>query len=496
LLSARLQSALERTSVGVARAWAARRSTLLDLADSSGLIVRGEVDAAATGRQLARLAPDVAALTLRDTLGELLWQSSATSSPAIGGAFAASIPLYGRASGTRVGTLDAWIRPSSLIGPSESGPLDLWAIVLGAYDPRTGASLLPLPFDASRLRGRFELAGEPWLAERRGLSEPRMELVAAAPLTPFVEPFETAARRGFWLVLTTSTVGLLAGIWLTTRMTRSLARLAGAAESIARGDLDRRVVDRGKDEVGRVAGAFNTMAESLRRTLSELSRKESLAAVGTFASELAHEIRNPLTAIRVDLEIVDERLQRDASSREALNAALAQVERLDQTVAGVLQLARSGQIEPTTVDLRDPVTAAARAAGPAFDDADASLTLRMPEGPLHLKGDPRALQQMLLNLLLNAAQALGSGGEATLKLEPRSGSVEIRISDNGCGMPADVLARVREPFFTRRSGGTGLGVGIAERIAQAHGGDLAIESEVGVGTVVTVRMSVGGDSES
>jgi signal transduction histidine kinase len=488
LLSARLQSALDRSSVSVTRSWNARRSQLLDLADSSGLLADGRLDTAALARAAEALEVGVVAVAISDTLGRPVWEAARTRDGPRGDALLVSVPLFRRDDGRRVATVDAAIDPVVMLGTSENGPLDLWAIVLGAFDSRTGASLLPLPFDADLLHGRFELAGEPWLAERRSLSEPRIELVAAAPLTPFVQPFETAARRGFWLVLATSVLGLVAAIWLTTRMTMSLARLVGAADAIARGDLDRRVTYGGTDEVGRVASAFNTMAESLRRTLGELSRKESLAAVGAFASELAHEIRNPLTAIRVDLEVVDERLTSDEISREALHAALAQVERLDHTVGGALQLARSGDIKATAVDVRDVAAAAVRASAPAFASAGASLALHVPDQGLIVDGDPRALQQMLLNILLNAAQAMATGGEATLEVDAQSDQIEIRVRDNGCGMPPDVLARAREPFFTRKKGGTGLGVGIAERIALAHRGQMEIESEAGRGTLVRVRI--------
>ena len=491
LLSVRLQEALTGAAGEVARAWTQQRSALLDLAEASGL---GGADSVlnrpALERGAAALTPAVASVTLRDSAGNLLWEMDRRGGPGVDtDLLPVALPLYSRDDAHAIGSLEARLHPSLLLEQSSEPSLGIPGVIVGAVDRHTGSPLLPLPFDmAAAAAGRFTLLDERWLAERRELTEPAVTLIGAAPLTPFVQPFETAARQGLWLLMATGSAGLLAAVWLTTRMTRSLARLAGAADAIARGRMNERVPVAAQDEVGRVAHAFNTMAESLRRTMDELGRRESVAAVGEFASELAHEIRNPLTAIRVDLEVVQERMTGDAGSREALDAAMAQVQRLDRSVTGALQLARSGQITRVPLDVREPLLAAVRAARPAFDQVGATLVVHTPELPLTVQGDEGALQQMLLNLLLNAAQAMSTGQEAEVDAKLDADKVGIRIRDGGRGMPSDVLERSREPFFTTRPGGTGLGLGIAERIAKAHGGELVILSAEGVGTTVEVRL--------
>ncbi|NIP90606.1 MAG: HAMP domain-containing protein, partial [Gammaproteobacteria bacterium] len=127
------------------------------------------------------------------------------------------------------------------------------------------------------------------------LTEPALILVAAAPLSPLTAPFEAAARRGLLVLLIVAGMVMMIAVFLTARMTRSLGRLAAAAEAVSRGELDRRVEATGRDEIGQVAGAFNTMTESLRRTLRELADRQALAAVGEFAASLSHEVRNALT---------------------------------------------------------------------------------------------------------------------------------------------------------------------------------------------------------
>jgi HAMP domain-containing protein len=169
------------------------------------------------------------------------------------------------------------------------GSLELPGVpmVLGVSEPASGTPLLPLPFDPGLLeQDRFALGGDEWLAVRRVLAEPALQLVAAAPLNPFTEPFERTARAGALLLAGVALLGLILAHLLTGRLTRSLERLAGAAEAVAQGDLERRIEPAGTDEVGRVAAAFNAMTESLRRTLAELADRRALAAVGEFADAL------------------------------------------------------------------------------------------------------------------------------------------------------------------------------------------------------------------
>jgi two-component system sensor histidine kinase HydH len=275
---------------------------------------------------------------------------------------------------------------------------------------------------------------------------------------------------------------------LTTRMTRSLRHLLEAARAVSSGDLSQSVPEAGTDEVSTVARAFNTMTESLDRTLRRLAGRESLAAVGEFAAGLAHEVRNPLTAIQVDLQYVENELPPDSSLREPQSKALAEIRRLNATVGDALRVARSGQVRVRAMDLREPFSAAVGAALPRFRERGAILEVDLGEDPLSLDGDPDALEQLFLNLLLNAAEALDRGGAASILIDPQESEISVRIRDNGSGMAPEVRARVFEPLFSTRAEGTGLGLPIARRIAVAHGGEIRIESAPGSGTTVEVRL--------
>ena len=232
---------------------------------------------------------------------------------------------------------------------------------------------------------------------------------------------------------------------------------------------------------------LNEMTENLQRTLRKLAQRESLSAVGEFAASLAHEVRNPLSSIRVDLQRAAETAT-DGKSAELVSRALRSVDRLDRTVTGALRVARSGRIAREHIDLGPVVRAAMHSAQPEFRRRDVRLEPWTGDEPLVVSGDPAALEQVFLNLLLNAAEAQDAGGRASITVRKDTGYVTVTVSDNGPGIPANERNRVTEPFYSTKQDGTGLGLSIVRRIVAAHAGDLAIESVPGKGTTVLVRL--------
>jgi two-component system sensor histidine kinase AtoS len=274
---------------------------------------------------------------------------------------------------------------------------------------------------------------------------------------------------------------------LTTHLTRSLRALASGADAVAAGDFERRVVDSGNDEVGSVARSFNAMTAHLRRTLADLAAKEGLSAVGSFAAELAHEVRNPLTAIRLDLQMVEERLPEGSAEREIQRQAREEMDRLDRTVSGALTVARSGRVEMRELQLEEPIESAVRVVGPIFEGTGVRLeeNWQVLRSTL-VRGDPDALQRVLVNILLNAAEAMEPGGTATLTARAADNHVFISVSDEGIGIAEELVERAGEAFYTTKPTGTGLGLAIARRIAEAHGGELRIERREEEGTCVSL----------
>jgi len=442
----------------------------------------------------AELRSSVEEVRILDAGGDVRWRTPIDSG-ATGGLLSSSIrPLpvqlgiFDLASGRRLGRLDIALRLSALLSGSATWG-GVAGSVLGVFELTTGASLLPLSIDPILLgRQQFQWRDESWLSVRREIQDPPIELVLAAPVAPFADPFRESARKNLWILAGVTLIVLVLATVLTRGTTRALARLADAAEAVARGDLHREVDSEGRDEVGRVGRAFNAMTESLRRTLQELSQRQALVAVGEFAASLAHEVRNPLTSIQVDLQRIEEKLPEDEEALELMARTLRKIDGLSRSVTGALQVARSGSVILAPLNLRGPLRAAVQMAQPTFQDREAALDSTGAEGePIPVDGDAAALERLFLNLLLNAAQALEPGGRARIAVERAENEVRISIQENGRGIEAEELERIFEPFFSTRPDGTGLGLPIARRIALAHGGDLTVESELGVGTTVTVR---------
>lgn len=327
-----------------------------------------------------------------------------------------------------------------------------------------------------------------WLAVRRALADPEVDLTLAAPLDAYVQPFERVARTGAFTLALVSLLALAFSTFLTTRLTSSLERMAVAADAVARGDLAHRVDGRGAGEIGRVAAAFNSMMESLRHTLAELSKRQALAAVGEFAASLSHEVRNGLTAVRVDLQRAQEKTARETPGRPLIDRALENVKRLDGTVGGALRAARSSHAPSRRVDLCSVLRSAVRMAEGAFNESGSTCGQGPGGDAAWILGDALALEQLFLNLLLNSAQALPRGGRAAVTLDTDGSEWRVVVSDTGGGISVEDLAHVLDPFFSTKADGTGLGLSIARQIATAHGGTLRIESVPGEGTRVEVRL--------
>jgi two-component system sensor histidine kinase HydH len=356
------------------------------------------------------------------------------------------------------------------------------------FDEETGASLVPTSIERTLFqRDRFTWLGDEWVTEERVSPEPRLRFVLASPIEPVTAPYDRAARRGALAILlaVALTFGLVTVF--SRRLMRPLDRLVAAAGTVASGDLSVRVEESGPPGVRDTARAFNAMSATLDETLKELSRKEANAAVGEFAADLAHEVRNPLTAIRTDLQRAQRKLSGDPGAAHALlQRAEGSVDRLNATVSDFLRVARSGTVSPSPCDLRGPIGGAVRASEPQRLEKGCPLHYEEPHRPIEVLGDPDALQGMFLNLLLNAVEAVEPGTPLGVRLYrdargegDASAKVVVEVWDRGPGIPDEVKASLFDPFVTTKAEGTGLGLAIASRVAQAHGSELIVERRPG-----------------
>lgn len=509
LLRSELSQSLDQISAPVAERWSSRLGDLLLLANNQvatravegpGPTRLSTTDSAYLSLLVTSMAPSIPTFEYRDGDGRLRWSSpvlrldtlDARGQPAApktqGPTMTVRLPIPATGGPGSAGELVAQVSLAAVIPIDTALRLPSGAR-LQVVQRGTGLTLLPT-FAPGSLFGRSRLTvdGADWLAVHRSLEDPALDLSLAAPLAAYVQPFERAARTGVITLAVVSLLALFITAYLTRRLTSSLEGLAVAADAVAAGDLEHRVEAKGADEVGRVAAAFNTMMENLQRTLLELSQRQALAAVGEYAATLSHEVRNGLTAIRVDLQRAEEKSSEEPG-RSLMARALENVKRLDGIVSRSLHLSRSGRVPRRRLDLRNVLATAAQGADSSFNDRGTTLE-RAPDAgtPSWILGDSVALEQLFLNLLLNAAQALQRGGSANLTLDVDGTDARILVTDTGAGIPPDELPHVLDPFFSTKADGTGLGLPIARQIAVAHGGSLQIHSVEGEGTRVEVRL--------
>jgi signal transduction histidine kinase len=487
LLRARLDVALVRVADDIATRWARTRGAVLDVGEREP-VRRSLAGAAPSAAPVSRepLIDGLREIVIVDSTGTARWRVvDADGEELAAPPLWVSVPIRDR-DGSILGRARAALDPKVLTASAAE-----LGVAIGVSSRESGAALVTLPFDPTlATHERFTLGGQPWLSRRRLVAEPPVELIAASPLADFTAPFAAATRRQLAVLGTVVVLALVAATIVTRRTTRALERLARTADAIAEGELGRTAaVESG--EAGRLAIALNAMSASLSATMRELAQRQSLAAVGEFAASLSHEVRNPLASIRLDMQRVQEKLDPASPLRAPLARAIGEVDRLNRTVSGALRVARSGQVAIERIDILVPLSAAVAAATPELERHQATLSVDLPELPaIYVEGNGPALEQLFLNLLLNAAQATPLGGRVSVSVRIDDHVVEAAIRDTGGGIPPEQLARVFEPFFTTRSDGTGLGLAIARGIAAAHRGELTLDSTPNAGTVARVRIPI------
>jgi PAS domain S-box-containing protein len=239
------------------------------------------------------------------------------------------------------------------------------------------------------------------------------------------------------------------------------------------------------DDRGKPWQYLSIRSDITQRKLAEAQLRDeaALTQMGRLSAVVAHEVRNPLAALRGSLQVLASRLPVDLPGREIITPMLARIDALNQTVKDILTYSKPSppKLQRVALDRLIPeVAAAARAALPGAQ-------VEVAGEPVMVRADPEMVRAALLNLLLNACHASG-GGLVEVRTTGHAGWCTVEILDRGPGLPADVRQHLFEPFITTRPGGTGLGLPIANRLTSQQGGTLSIEDRPGGGTVAIVRL--------
>jgi len=332
-------------------------------------------------------------------------------------------------------------------------------------------------------------------------------------------------QRNIWVVIALTVVGAIGfSALLAWYVASPIRRLSEVARALARGDFENALLDARstrRDEIGALYAAFEHMADQLedrhsrletrvglteaelqkveaklKGTLEAAARSERLAALGRLASGVAHEIRTPLTSLKLFLQSVQEDIAISLEQSEDYQIAMRQVARIEKTINHFLDFARPQQPVFADLDFVELIDDVLEVIRPRANQQEVEISECIaPELP-KLKGDARQLAEVLVNLLVNALDAMPDGGRLTIAIAAETADpgstdlawVRIDVSDSGPGIRQDDLDRLFEPFFTTKAAGSGLGLAIIKGTVERHGGTVSVNTRPGAGTTFSVRL--------
>ncbi|ADN01512.1 two-component system sensor histidine kinase NtrB [Spirochaeta thermophila] len=248
---------------------------------------------------------------------------------------------------------------------------------------------------------------------------------------------------------------------------------------------------------GMIRGTLVLMEDVTDQRAQEvrLKRMESLASLTTLAASVAHEIKNPLGAISIHLQLIERLLsQKGCLSTEEVSPYVGvikeEIERLNRIVVDFLFAVRPINLEREELSVRELVEETLSLVGPELAQAGVRVDIRIPEDIPSLSLDRRYIKQALLNLIKNAVQAMPEGGVLTVWAQLRDGRLALSFSDTGVGIPEHLKEKIFEPYFTTKDTGSGLGLTLVYKIVQEHGGEIEVQSKEGKGTTFTLLFPI------
>jgi signal transduction histidine kinase len=284
------------------------------------------------------------------------------------------------------------------------------------------------------------------------------------------------------LAVLTLLVGLLMLLY-ARRVLRPLRAVTERAQAVARGDLSSREPLGSRDELGELSVTFESMVTAIGRANEQLRAGERLATIGKMAAHVTHEIRNPLSSIALNLELLEEEIpSHEAESRSLVRAISREVERLSALSGQYLSMAKSQPPRLEAESLGELVEEACEFMRADLARHGVTLELEVPDEALTARVDEAQIKQALFNLVRNAREAMQGGGVVRVSVSSAPEVVRVVVEDQGPGIDPDVAERLFDPFFTTKGHGTGLGLSVTRQIVAAHGGTIRHEARPGGGS--------------
>jgi len=315
--------------------------------------------------------------------------------------------------------------------------------------------------------------------------------------------------RRWTIVILAAVVSLLAAgalitLFFNLLLGRRLDAMSATMNRVEAGDLSVQVEEASPDELGRLGKSFNAMVERLAeahrqledRHAEQIRRAQSLAALGTMAAGIAHEINNPIAGMQNCVRTLLKGTPDEARRAQYLEMLREGLERIGWTVGRLLNFAREAKPQVARIPLTPLIQRCLALLEHELAARQIAASLQLDAQVVDLLADPHQLEQVFLNILINAIEAMPNGGRLDISVRERRNPhfVQVAVTDTGAGIPPENLARIFDPFFTTKEVGknTGLGLSVSYGIVRTHGGFIDVESAVGVGTTVRVDLPVTG----
>jgi signal transduction histidine kinase len=322
-------------------------------------------------------------------------------------------------------------------------------------------------------------------------------ILAAIPLLFFgtfvfydnISPVTIIGRRFiiFLLLLITLISGLLFGLGMIIRLIRPILQLKSSVDGMVGDGMVRRIPVRGNDEIGELSGAFNDMLARLDNAIEEQERMCRLAATGELAATLAHEIKNPLNAIGGAAMYIGKNTK-GSLTKEFVSVITSEVSRINNLTTTLLSFSKTASPNPEPTDLNRVVRDSLTLLSKESPDLQVTVIEELAADLPLVNCDYNQIKQVIINLLINAHDAVSKNGEIKVKTWQKKNRTYLAVEDNGSGISAEIIHNIFNPFFTTKTRGTGLGLAISKKIAKEHGGDLTVESTPGEGATFTLGL--------
>jgi two-component system, NtrC family, sensor kinase len=330
----------------------------------------------------------------------------------------------------------------------------------------------------------------PCFAVYRKLSDRRGTLVALVRESSEIREATRATSRAILVAAGLSLVAMIAfSRAVARRVTAPLERLVAFARGVSpTGSAERAPV--GEDEIGRLGVAFNEMLDRLELSRDALLRSEKLAVAGLLAARVAHDVRNPLSGVKLQTQMLHDGL-RDPEQRSLAAAALRDIEEVERVVRDLLELARPGALARQLSRIEEVVGETLAQLGPRLEHRKIVTVTDLAPNLPGVDLDRGRFKLALANVILNAADAMPTGGTLSVSARAMDAGVEIEVCDDGIGVDPAAAERVFDPFYSTKTEGVGLGLVNARAVVRSHGGRIVLSPRLPRGTCVTIGLPAG-----